>query len=216
MSAIFPNGTQFSVSRALLAAALITSITNDKPGVATTTAPPAQDDVVVLTSAWPGLNERVTKAGAVTANSFEMLGIDTTSTRRFPTGQGAGSFLVVDDWVLLSQITTSEKAGGEQQFFQWQYIDDTHNRQRQRPTFKNAKSLTLTLDYDPALEWYDEMISMDAEQSPVVLRAVLPNGAELYYYVYPSFDGDPSMTINTNMQNTATFSMISDFTRVEA
>src|SRR5690606_41188686 len=66
-------------------------------------------------------------------------------------------------------------------------------RQRQRPTFKNAKVLTVTLDYDPALAWYNALVEADALREPVVQRATLPNGVQLYYYVYPSFDGDPSL-----------------------
>lgn len=49
-----------------------------------------------------------------------------------------------------------------------------------------------------------------------MLRATLPNGATIYYYVYPSFDADPSMTMNENMTNSATFSLIGDLTRYEA
>jgi hypothetical protein len=46
-----------------------------------------------------------------------------------------------------------------------------------------------------------------------VLRATLPNGALLYYGVYPSFDEDPSLDANENMTNKATFSLNSALTR---
>lgn len=217
MAAYFPNGTVFAVSTAKALAVAITAISNANPAVASTATPPANDAIVVMTSAWPDLSDRVVKAAGADADSFELAGIDTTSTARFPTGEGVpAAYAVYSGFVNLSQVTTSEKQGGEQQFFTWQYLEDRSGRQRQRPTFKNAKSLTLTLDYDPALAWYNALIEADAEKDPVVLRATLPNGVQLYYLVYPSFDGDPSMTINENMQNTATFSMISDFTRYEA
>ena len=57
---------------------------------------------------------------------------------------------------------------------------------------------------------------MDEKAELIVLRAALPNGASIYYPVYPSFDADPSLTMNENMQNTATFSMAGKFTRYEA
>lgn len=217
MAAYFPNGTVFAVSTAMAAAVPITAISNANPAVASSTTPPTDGSIVVLTSGWPTLSERVVRSDAADAGTFVLEGIDTTNVTRYPAGEGVpGAFMVASDFVNLSQVTTSEKQGGEQQFFTWQYLEDRSGRQRQRPTFKNAKSLTLTLDYDPALAWYEAMIELDADKDPVVLRATLPNGVQLYYLVYPSFDGDPSMTINENMQNTATFSMISDFTRYEA
>jgi len=216
MSALFPNGTVFSVSTALGAAIAVSAISNANPAVATATSPPTDGSIGVMMSGWSGLTERVVRTANAAASTFELAGIDTTNVTRFPAGQGAGSIKLATDFVDLSQVTNSEKTGGEQQFYQWQYLEDRSGRQRQRPTFKNAKVLTVTLDYDPALAWYNALVEADALRDPVVLRATLPNGVQLYYYVYPSFDGDPSLVMNTNMQNVATFSMISDFTRYEA
>lgn len=213
MSAIFPNGTVFSVSTVLGAALAVSAITNANPAVASTTAPPADGSILIVKSGWPELNERVVRADNAAASTFALEGIDTTSLARFPAGQGAGSVIPVTTWVDLSQVTGVEKTGGEQQFFQWRYVEDRSSRQRQRPTFKNAKVITLTLDYDPALAWYEALREADAVKDTVVLRARLPNGDALYYLVYPSFDADPSMTLDQNMQNTATFSMTSEFTR---
>ena len=105
---------------------------------------------------------------------------------------------------------------GDQQFYQWQYAEDASGQQLQRPTYKNAKTLTLKLDYDPALAWYDALDKADEAKEAIVLRAVLPNNSILYYLVYPSFDADPSMDLNQNMGNTATFSLISKLTRYDA
>lgn len=169
----------------------------------------------MLTTSWVDANERVFLTGAPDGNNVPLRGLNSTRADRYPAGEGAGSIRIASDFISLSQVTTVEKTGGEQQFFTWQYLEDRSGRQRQRPTFKNAKAITLTLDYDPALAWYEALVEADATKDPVVLRATLPNGVVFYYYVYPSFDGDPSMTINENMDNTATFSLISDFTRFE-
>lgn len=209
----FPNGTVFSVSKMLALAVAIAAISNANPAVASTAKPPDAGSVVVLASSWPGINERVARVAKTTNDSFELEGLDTTALAKYPAGAGAGSFQIVEDWVTLSQVTNIAKSGGDQQFYQWQYAEDPTGTQRQRPTFKNAKVLTLTLDYDPAQAWYDALDKADEAKEAVVLRAVLPSGAELYYLVYPSFDADPSMELNKNMQNTATFSLISKFTR---
>lgn len=212
----FPNGTIFSVSNALAAAVAISAISNANPAVASSATPPTDDSIIVLTSGWPDANGRVFRTQGADLDSFELEGLDTTSLQRYPAGAGAGSFRKVSTWVTLSQVRDVAKSGGEQQFFQWQYVEDISRRQRQRPTYKNAKVLTLTLDYDPALAWYEALTQADNLGEPVVLRAVLPNGAELYYSVYPSFDDDPSMTLNENMTNVATFSLNSQLSRYEA
>lgn len=213
MSALFPNGTVFSVSTVLGTALAVSAITNANPAVASATTPPTDGAILIAKSGWTELNERVVRSANASASTFELEGIDTSSTTRYPAGQGAGSVIPVNTWVDLSQVTGVEKTGGEQQFFQWRYVEDRSSRQRQRPTFKNAKVITLTLDYDPALAWYETLREADAVKDTVVLRARLPNGDALYYLVYPSFDADPSMTLDQNMQNTATFSMTSEFTR---
>lgn len=210
----FPNGTTFSVSTALGTAVPFTAITNAAPPVCSATAPPADGTVGLITSGWAALNERVARtSGMVASTSFDLEGIDTTDTAKYPAGQGAGSFQPVSTWVTLSQVTNVQKSGGAQQFYNWQYAEDPSSTQKQRPTFKNAKTLTLTLDYDPALAWYDALVKADAAQTVVVLKAVLPSGNTLYYAVYPSFDSDPSMDLNKNMENTATFSLVSPLTR---
>lgn len=216
MASQFPNGTIFAVSTAMGAAIPVTDITNADPAVASAASPPADDSIVLITSNWPDLNDRIAKTDGANSNSFQLLGIDTTDTDRYEAGEGDGSVRVASGFVNLSQVRESTKAGGEQQFFTWQYLEDRSSRQRQRPTFKNAKTINVTLDYDPALAWYEALDALDKANEMVVLRATLPNGAQMFYPVYPSFDADPSLTMNENMTNTATFSLAGDFTRYEA
>jgi len=218
MSAQFPNGTIFSVSTARGAAIALTGLTNAAPPVASALTQPPDGTILLLNSGWVDVNERIVRSmdADPVDGTFVLDGINTANPARFPAGLGVGTVAPVQSWVQLSQVRDIAKAGGEQQFFTWQYVEDRTGRQRQRPTFKTAKSITLTLDYDPALAWYASLAEADAEKDPVVLQAVLPNSAQLYYYVYPSFDADPSMAMNENMTNTATFSLISDMTRFEA
>ena len=213
----FPNGTTFSVSTVFGAAVPFTAITNAAPPVCSATSPPTLGAVGLITSGWAALNDRVAKATAIVAGaSFELENIDTTDNVKFPAGQGAGSFQPVTTWVALSQVTNVQKSGGTQQFYKWQYAEDPSNTQKQRPTFKDSKTLTLTLDYDPALAWYAALQAADSKQALVILQALLPSGDTLYYAVYPSFDADPSMDLNKNMENIATFSLVSPLTRYAA
>lgn len=89
----------------------------------------------------------------------------------------------------------------------WQYLED--GRQRQRPTFKNARSMTVVMDYDPSLPWHDALLAADLTQEVYVLRASLPNGSVIYFSVYVGYDGEPTFVINQNQQVTATFALAS-------
>lgn len=217
MSSIFPNGTVFSVSTEFKVPSVVTGISNAKPAIATlTSGTVANNEVVLIDSGWGSLDGRVARISGASATAATLDGIDTTDTNTFAPGGGGGALAPVKTWVELSQVTGSNKSGGDQQYYTWQYLEDRTKTQRQRPSFKNAKVLTLTLDYDPAKAWYTALESLDERGEMIVLRAALPNGAKIYYPVYPSFDADPSMSINENMQNTATFSMAGKLTRYEA
>lgn len=209
MSASFPNGTVFSLGTTYGTAKTITAITNASPGVATSTGHAVSDGGILLLSMPSRLDSRVIRTDNATTDTFELEGIDTTSTTLYPSGFGVGTGTPVTAWTALSQVVDSQSSGGEQQFYNWVYLED--GRQRQRPTFKNARALTLTLDYDPDLPWHAALLTADQEGTVKALRAVLPSGAVLYYGVYVGFDGEPTLTINENMKTTATFALASPF-----
>ncbi|MEV8518671.1 phage tail protein [Dyella marensis] len=207
MSSIFPNGTRYSVSKTLAAAVAISAISNANPAVASAATPPADGSIVILTSGWGDL-QPVARTKGGTANNFQLERVDTTDTVDFPAGQGAGSFALVSDWFEIDQVRNSAITGGEQQFFTYQYVNDRKSLQKQKPTFKTPVVITLTLDYDPDKPWYDGLIAADELKDPIVLRAILPNGQEMYYYAYPSFNPEPIGPANENQTNTATFSLL--------
>jgi hypothetical protein len=212
----FPNGTQYSFSTTLGAAIPVTAITNADPAVATASAPPVDGSIVVIKSGWSALNDTVARTSGAAATTFDLEGVDTPSVSRYPAGEGAGSVQVATDFVGLSQVQTIAMSGGDQQFYQYQYVEDKNGRQHQKPTFKNAMTLTFTLDYDPALPWYADLITADQAGALVALKAVLPSGDTLLYLGYPSFNKVPTSTKNENQQVTATFSLAADPIRYSA
>lgn len=209
MSQIFPNGTTFAISGALEAAKAVSVISNANPGAATSTAHAfANGDIVVLGNSGR-LDQRVVRVANTATNSFDLEGINTTSTTLFPTGFGVGTAsragTASTGFTSLSQTVDVTSTGGDQNFNQWTYFED--GRQRQRPTFKGARSLTLVMHYDPALAWHDALLQADQLGDVRVLRASLPGGSKLFYSVYVGFDGQPSMTINENMSVRASFAL---------
>ena len=210
MASRFINGATFAISTAMSAAVAATALTNAAPAVVTPA--PADGAIVVLTSGWPTINDSVFVAGA----TGELLGSDTTDLTEYPAGEGIGAYRVASDFVGLSQVRDVDMGGGEQQYFQYQYVEDRSGRQRQKPTFKNAMAMTIMLDYDPNLPWFDALKAADRAREPVVLRERLPGGDTIYYYGLLSFNDVPTKGLNENMQVAATFSLQSDPIRYPA
>lgn len=205
-SSQFPNKTIFSISTSFDTPKTITDISNANPGVANATANGyGNGDILLLTTGWTELNDAPVRVSGAATNAFNLEGFNTTSTTRFPAGAGAGSAKEVLTWAALSQVLEPSTSGGEQQYYQWVYMDD--GIQRQRPTFKNARLLTIPLDYDASLPWYAALVQADLDGDTRILRAALPNGKFFYWSVVVAFDGEPTFNANQNMQVTATFAM---------
>ncbi|TAA12478.1 phage tail protein [Pseudoxanthomonas winnipegensis] len=217
MSFKFPNGAVYGFATVLASGVLASAISNAQAAVATVPADSVNDgEVVVAISNWPTLTNRVGVADKLTATTVALTGLDTRDVSEFPAGAGAGRLLLADDFVEFSQQGEPSTSGGDQQFWTGQLLEDRSGRQIQIPTFKNAKVYTLPLYYDPSLPWYAAAKAADRKKEPVILRVRLPDGDALYYYGYLSFDGDPTMQVNTPMGNTMTFTSISEPTLVEA
>lgn len=199
MSSIMPNGSAFSISTAYGSAKTVTSVSNANPGVATATAHGLTDgDIVLPSMVSVRLDNRPFRLSGSATNAFNLEGINTTSTTLYPSGFGAGSVKKVTTWQLLQQTVDIQYQGGDQNYNQWIYAED--GQQRQRPTFKNAKKLRFTYDYDPSQPWHSALKDANDDSTVRVLRVALPDGSYLYFGGTVSFDGQPSMTINENMK----------------
>lgn len=204
MASSFPNGAAIALGTTLASARTITAISNANPGVASSTAHGYTNGDILLLSMPSRLDQRVVRVSGSVANAFNLEGIDTTSTTLFPSGFGVGTSQVATNFVSLSQVTDISTQGGDQQFYQWTYLED--GRQRQRPTFKNARSMTGTLDYDPTLAWHNALLAADLANIVYPLRVTLPSSVVIYFGVYVSFLGEPTFTINENQKVTVNFS----------
>lgn len=210
----FINGTKFAISTVLGAAVNTTGVSNANPGVVTTATTPVNGDIVLMGSNWSELNGVVARVAGVVANtSFQLEGINTTDTARYPAGEGSGNYRKASSFISLTQITDVKISGGEQNFAKWQYVEDPSGREQQAPTNKSAISREITLHYDASLPWYNALIEADRKREPVVLRETLPDGAVIYSVGYVSFQKIATGSVNEGMSNTATFSLLSDPTR---
>lgn len=217
MSQTFINGAKYAFSTVLGAPAIINSISNSNPAIATgAVAGPADGSIVLLQSNWTELTELATYSDNVAGNTFELVQVDTQDESLFPPGESAGSYQIASGFTTLSQIRDIQQSGGDMNSFTWGYIDDRSPRQRSKPTDQNPLILTFTMDYDPTLPWADALEALTKSRQLVVMRERLPTGDVLLYTGYLAYQKSPSRVRNENMTVTATMSINSDILRFPA
>jgi len=208
MAVTLPNGVVFSLGTTLEVAKTVTGISNANPGVVSSTAHGyANGDIILLSSGWQKLNDRLFRVANQASGTFELAGQDTTSTTLYPPGTGAGSAKKVSAWTQITQVLECTTSGGEMQFATYSFLENDF--ESQIPTQHSAMSLQLSIADDPSLSGYAALKKAAAERAAIPLRAQMPNGSVLYYYGYVSFNETPSMTKNNVMACQATFSLMS-------
>jgi hypothetical protein len=109
-----PTGTLFSVATTFGSNITVTAVTNANPAVCTATAHGLSNgDVIEVTSGWGRLNKRVFEVANVATNTFELEGMDTSSTSFFPAGTGIGTVREVTAWTQLSKVMNPATQGGD-------------------------------------------------------------------------------------------------------
>jgi len=212
MSVSLPNGALIAMASGYGSNLTVTAITNASPAVATSTAHAlANGDFVEVTSGWSRLTSKVVRVSGVTANTFELEGIDTTSTTIYPAAGGTGTVRKISGWTQLSQILSSASSGGEQQFLEYQFLES--DAQKRIPTFKNAAGLTLTVADDPTLAGYQLASTANDDRLPRGVRITLPNSSKILYNAYVSLDKTPSLTVNNVMAVELTLSLLAEVVR---
>lgn len=209
MAVSLPNGALISIANGYGAPVTFTAITNASPAVATSTAHGfSTGDFLEVTSGWSRLTNKVVKVGAVTANTFELLNIDSTLTSIYPAGSGIGTVRKVTGYTQLAQILTSASSGGDQQFLTYQFLEA--DAQKQIPTFKNAAGLTFTVADDPTQPGYLVAVAANDDRLNRAVKATLPNGSVISYNAYISVNKTPSMTVNQLMDFQVTMSLLAE------
>lgn len=160
-------------------------------------------DIVVITSGWVKLTDRVFRVKSVVADvSFVLEKVNTTDTARFPAGTSAGTVRKVLTWVNIPQITEVASSGGETQFYTFGFLSEDDDRQL--PTTRSPSTLTLTIADDPAQPFVPVVEEADEAREPRVQRLNLVNGDIILYYSIASMSPTPSLTRNSLMVRTLT------------
>jgi len=199
MAYSLPEGSSQQFSNTLAAAKTITAITNANPAVATCTGHGyTTGDEIMLSSGWEDATDSVYKIESVDANSFKILGLDSTNTSFFPAGSGGGSAQKLSAWTAIPQVLTISASGGDARF-----TDVTPLAKRNGiriPTGFNATSVTLSLGFDATTPAYKTMVGISRSLSKVAFKQVLSGGSVQYGYGYMSVSEFPKL--NNNQVNT--------------
>lgn len=207
MAYSFPEGSVFQFSDTFASAKTITAVTNASPAVATSASHGYVDnDIVLIESGWEDLNESVVKVDQLTADTFSLLGINSTDTNFFPSGSGTGTAKLVSSWQAIPQVLSISSTGGDPRFTTVQPL--AKRNATNIPTGFNAASITITMAYDPGNAVYQEMLDISRSLSKVAFRMVLSGGVQALGYGYLSVSEIPQLNSNQVNQVTASFSLL--------
>ncbi|MFJ2456778.1 phage tail protein [Pseudomonas protegens] len=207
-----PNGGNFQHAATYAPALAFTAITNASEAVATVVGADLDaGDIVLLTSGWSKLDNKVVRIKAATATAITLEGIDTTDTQLFPAGNGAGTMKKILTWVLIPQVTDLAFSGGEQNYLDVTFLEDDQGKQI--PTDKSAASMVLTIADDPAQPFNEVLMSADAGKKVQAARLNLPGNDTLLYGAYTSFSKQPAVSRNNLLTRTVNLALQSEPTR---
>ena len=215
MAVSLPNGATVAVAATYGTPVSITAITNANPAVATSTAHGlTEGDIIEVTSGWSKLNSKLVRVGTADTNTFELEGINSTSTTAYPAGSGVGTAREVTAFQQITQVLESSSAGGEQQFVTYSFLEQDF--ESQIPTVKSAMSLTMTIADDASLAHYPVLEVANDDRLPRGLRVVLPSGSSIYYNTYVSLNKTPTLTKNEIMGLALSFALLNEPVRYAA
>ena len=207
MAARLPDGAIVSLATTMGTAKTVSALTNDSPGVATSTAHGFTDgDLVIMESGWSNLNNRVVRVDNSATNAFDIEGIDTTSVTLFPAGSGTGTATEISAFTQLTQIMGFTTSGGDQQFATFSFLEQ--NYETQIPTITSAQTITIDIADDPTLAGYVALKAAADARATRGLKIAMPDGSFILYYGYVSFNETPTVSKGAVMQVKATFSLL--------
>lgn len=191
----FPEGSSQQFSQTFASAKTVTAISNANPAVATSVAHGyTTGDEILFTSGWEDATDTVYKITVLSADTYSVLGLDTSNTSFFPSGSGTGTTQKISGWTSIPQVLTISASGGDARFTD---VNPLAKRNGIKiPTGFNATAVTLTLAHDAAQAGYITMLGISRNLSKVAIKQVISGGAVTYGYGYMSVSEMPKLNVN--------------------
>lgn len=194
-----PNGSQIFVENVREEAKEATNISNaDKPVFTVAnggTSYKKGDYIIVVTSDWQKMVDRVLRVVSGEENSVTVEGIDTTDTNVFPSGNVKATFAKITGWSEIPCVQDLGQDGGEQQYYNYQCLSD--DQEQQLPTYKSAVSLTYTFAHEYDNPIYPLLRKADESGDVKALRMYVPKAKEMRMWAgVLSFNEIPQTSVN--------------------
>lgn len=179
--ASLPSGSRIAVATELSEPKAVSAITNAVEAVCNSPANGlVVGDIVVLTSGWSRLNERVCRVKAVTApDSFTLEAFNTSNLNLFPAGAGVGAFQKVLTWVDVLKVLRNDASGGAAKKVTYRYLEDDNERELNDGFAAVARTLEIDAD---ALETagYKALAILTDTGADTIFRTTTKKGAVSY------------------------------------
>lgn len=198
MAVSVPNNSSFAVAATYAAPIAVTAASNAAECVLTTANNTyAVGDILEFSSSWTRANLRLFRVKTAAATSVTLEGLDTTSTKIYPTGAGAGTVRKIMTWVAIPFMKSFEFSGGDPKYSTEEYLD--YPDEIQLPNGFGASSVAMTIADDPSLPHNAILQAATDAQAVTAVRVVLPSGAPLFYNGYPGFNPSPTLVKGQGM-----------------
>lgn len=180
--ASLPGGSKIALATEFSVKKSVTAISNATEAVCSCDTHGLQaGDIIMLYSGWGRLDNKPFRVKAVTADTFTLEGqhANTTDTKQFSAGGGAGAFTKASTWVDVLKILKMNTSGGDAKKSTFRYLD-SENELEINDGF-SAVSRQLDVDAD-ALETagYAALVSLTASGADTIQRVTTRNGAVSY------------------------------------
>jgi hypothetical protein len=187
-----PEGSSFSFSSTFAATTPLTAVSNASPAVVTSVAHGYVDgDLVMIQSGWEDIQDSVVKVNQTTADAWEMVDINTSSTTLLRLAL-ASARPARSAWVTIPQVLTIGTQGGDPAY------TDVHPLSKRQgfkiPVGFNAAAIELTLGHDASNAVYKTMLGLSRAGTKVAFRMLLSGGEQSLGYGYLAVAEVPNLT----------------------
>ena len=183
MSYSSPVGTSYYISQTFASAKSLTIVSNANPALATSVAHGYSDnDELLFLSGWELANNMILKADQQSADTFQLLGLNTTSTNSYATGAGIGTTQKVSGWIEIPQILSINPTGGDPNFIDFKPVKALQGLRL--PNGFTPSSIGFEIGFDPTLTNWSTLLDISRSTTLVAYKSVKGSGAVTYAYGY--------------------------------
>lgn len=206
-SVYIPNGSIVEIASSYGDATSMIAVSNADPAVATLESSHAiaNGDFMEVTSGWGKLNGRILRAANLSTDDIDLEGFNSVNTTNFSAGAGIGSIREILAWTQLSQILEFTGEGGEQQFFNYQFLEEQD--ERRTPTNRSAAGVNIVVADDDSLAGYILCQEADEDRVARAVRITKPNGGLILFNAIITLAPMPQLEINNLGRARITFSL---------